>query len=378
MKSYILIKTKNLNINEIVLKLNQINVNVYLSYINNNYLYLKIDHLDYKKVLKYYKYLNFKIERYYGKKYFITILKKYYLIFLSIILIFSFLYFSSFIIVDIKIDHENEKIVKLLNEELESFGIKKFTIRKNFKTLNEIKNKIEKQNKDNIDWLEIEVKGMKYIIKVEERLINKKEIKNNYCNVYAKKSGLIQNIDTYKGQNVVKINNYVKEGDLLISGDITLNDEIKNQVCAEGEVYAQVWYNVKVSIPFTYYEKEKTNKKRNNIVININDKDYVILANRLENFESKKKLIFEGLGIKIFLRKDYEVKKIKHTYTQEEILKRAVELAKEKINLRLLEKEEIIYEKVLQKSINNSTMEMDVFIIANQQIGYQKVEGDLN
>ena len=87
-------------------------------------------------------------------------------------------------------------------------------------------------------------------------------------------------------------------------------------------------------------------------------------------------MIFEGLGIKIFLRKDYEVKKIKHTYTQEEILKRAVELAKEKINLRLLEKEEIIYEKVLQKSINNSTMEMDVFIIANQQIGYQKVEGD--
>ena len=74
MKSYILIKTKNLNINEIVLKLNQINVNVYLSYINNNYLYLKIDYLDYKKVIKYYKYLNFKIERYYGKKYFITIL----------------------------------------------------------------------------------------------------------------------------------------------------------------------------------------------------------------------------------------------------------------------------------------------------------------
>ena len=378
MKSYILIKTKNLNINEIVLKLNQINVNVYLSYINNNYLYLKIDYLDYKKVLKYYKYLNFKIERYYGKKYFITILKKYYLIFLSIILIFSFLYFSSFIIVDIKIDHENEKIVKLLNEELESFGIKKFTIRKNFNELNKIKDIIKENNKDNIDWLEIEVKGMKYIIKVEERLINKKEIKNNYCNVYAKKSGLIQNIDTYKGQNVVKINNYVKEGDLLISGDITLNEEIKNQVCAEGEVYAQVWYNVKVSIPFTYYEKEKTNKKRNNIVININDKDYVIFTNRLENFESKKKLIFEGLGIKIFLRKDYEVKKIKHTYTQEEILKRAVELAKEKINLRLLENEEIIYEKVLQKSINNSTMEMDVFIIANQQIGYQKVEGDLN
>ena len=109
MNSYILIKSK-FKINDIILKLKQINVDIYLIYTEKGYTFVKINYLDFPKVQKYYKYLNFKIVRFYGKKYYSFILKKYYLVFISFILIIAFVSFLSFFIVDIKVENENPTI----------------------------------------------------------------------------------------------------------------------------------------------------------------------------------------------------------------------------------------------------------------------------
>ena len=164
------------------------------------------------------------------------------------------------------------------------------------------------------------------------------------------------------------MNTYVKKGDLLISKDIYLNENVVGSVCAKGSVYAQVYYTVNINMPFEMYEEKKTKKKRYNFVFNIDDKDYVILNNRIKNFTSENKLLFSGLGIKFYLRKDTEIKKIKKTYSENEIIKKALENAKEKINLSIKEKDEIIYEKVLQKTINDSTMNIDIFIVTLEDI----------
>lgn len=369
MTDYILIEGSGKSLNDVTLKLNNINVAIYLSYEKNNYFYFKIKYKDFEKINKYYKYLNFKIVRYYGLIYYKKILKKYYLIFFSMLTIFLLVFVFSHVIVDVEIDHENEKIVNLLKEELNEYGISAFTLKKSFTKLNEIKEKIKTKYNDKIDWLEISSKGMKYIVKVEEKIIPEKEINHSYCGIYASNDGLIKRFKIYKGNNLIKINDYVKKGDLLVSGDILLNENQVNQVCADASVYAEVWYNVSVDIPFEYYETKFTKKKRNNFVLNINDKDYVLLNDRLKNYESKNKLIFEGLGIKLYLRKDYEVKKKKLIYSEEEIIKKGIDLAKEKINLTLSNDERIIEEKVLQKTANDSTMNMDVFIVVEKQIG---------
>ena len=315
MTDYILIKGSGKSLNDVTLKLNNINVAIYLSYEKNNHFYFKIKYQDFEKINKYYKYLNFKIVRYYGLIYYKKILKKYYLIFFSMLTIFLLVFASSNVIVDVEIDHENEKIVNLLKEELREYGISAFTLKKSFNKLNEIKEKIKTKYNDKIDWLEISSKGMKYIVKVEEKIIPEKEINHSYCGIYASNDGLIKKFKIYKGNNLIKINDYVKKGDLLVSGDILLNENQVNQVCADASVYAEVWYNVSVDIPFEYYETKFTKKKRNNFVLNINDKDYVLLNDRLKNYESKNKLIFEGLGIKLYIRKDYEVKKKKLIYS---------------------------------------------------------------
>ena len=83
MNSYILIKSK-FKINDIILKLKQINVDIYLIYTEKGYTFVKINYLDFPKVQKYYKYLNFKVVRFYGKKYYSFILMFLFLLLLNL------------------------------------------------------------------------------------------------------------------------------------------------------------------------------------------------------------------------------------------------------------------------------------------------------
>ena len=46
---------------------------------------------------------------------------------------------------------------------------------------------------------------------------------------------------------------------------ILLDNEIIDKVCAKGNFYAEVWYEVNIKIPLNYNEKTKTGKKRKNI-----------------------------------------------------------------------------------------------------------------
>ena len=103
-------------------------------------------------------------------------------------------------------------------------------------------------------------------------------------------------------------------------------------------------------------------------IINFKDKDYVILKDRLKNFTSKEELLFSGFGIKIYKRIDYEILKKEEKYSLKDAEKKALELAKEKVLLSLDEKDEILTEKVLQKSINDSIMNIDIFITTKENI----------
>lgn len=367
MNSYILIKSK-FKINDIILKLKQINIDIYLIYTEKGYTFVKINYMDFPKVQKYYKYLNFKVVRFYGKKYYSFILKKYYLVFISFILIIVFVAFLSFFIVDIKVENENPKIVNLVIQELSNNNIEKFTFRKSFQKLENIKKKIKNDNKNIIDFIEIERKGMIYIVKVTEKVYERKNEEKDYCNIYAKKSGIIKTITVYKGTPLIKPGSYVKKGDLIVSGDILLNEKVVSTVCASAKVYAESWYTVNEKIPLKYTKDTVTNKKRNNFIINFKDKDYVILKDRLKNFTSKEKLLFSGFGIKIYKRIDYEILKKEEKYSLKDAEKKALELAKEKVLLSLDEKDEILTEKVLQKSINDSIMNIDIFITTKENI----------
>ena len=60
----------------------------------------------------------------------------------------------------------------------------------------------------------------------------------------------------------MKLNDYVNKNEVIISGNITKKDEVKGRVKAEGTVYGETWYTVKVMLPRTYNNIIYTGKRK--------------------------------------------------------------------------------------------------------------------
>lgn len=366
MNSYIYLKAINPRKESLIIKLRQLGINIYELEEEDNNLIIKINIQDYAKIKKYLKTIRFKKIRYTGPKYFLETFKRFKIIFISIILSWLLIWGASFIIVDVKIVHDDETLVNLLENELEKYGIKKFSLRQNYEKLSQIKEEIKRNNLDTIDWLEINKVGMKYIVRVEKRVITPQNEEKDYCHFIATKDGIITKMMISKGEAKVFQNDYVKKGDVLISGDVLLNESVVDKVCASGKAYAEVWYTVNVKVPLEYTENKATGKMRNNIIINYDGVDHKLFKDRLQNFTSTKKLIFNGLGIQIYLKKDEEMIKEYHKYTVKEAEEKALRDAKEKVELKMGPNDKIISQKVLQKTVNDSTIDIDIFMVVEE------------
>lgn len=364
--------TLNRSTEQVIQILFKNNINVELYYQKRIIVY-KVLYKDYKMIVDKNILNDINVCKYDGFIYFYYLLKRYYLalimLFISVLLVFLF----SYLIVDVRVADNNQSYNKMIIEALKKEGIKSFSWRKKYSELQDIKDRILDNYQDDIDWIEIKRLGMHYIINTVRRIKNDEVSEHKNCNILAKKDGMVTRVKTYHGQSIVSMNDYVYRDDLLISGEILRNEEIVGNVCASGVVYAEVWYTVDVKIPLNYQKSIYTGKKRNNIVIETENDSYVLLKDRLLDYESDKKLLFDFMNIKIYLRKDREIERIKQIYTEEDALKEAIKKAEEKIRIKLKNGEKIINKKVLQKGVIDSTMNVKIFIVTEESIGYQKV-----
>lgn len=74
----------------------------------------------------------------------------------------------------------------------------------------------------------------------------------------------------------------------------------------------------------------------------------------------------------MYLDKQISVKKIEKEYTEEEALDAGINKVIEATEKKLSKKDTIIDKKVLKKVKNNSTMDIDVFVVVKELISTQK------
>ena len=73
-----------------------------------------------------------------------------------------------------------------------------------------------------------------------------------------------------------------------------------------------------------------------------------------------------------------EIKKIECIYTEEEAISSAINMAKEKIESKLTDKERILSEKTLNIHENNSKIVVEIFFTVLENITeYQKIDEEL-
>ena len=372
MSHYILVRIKTDKKSKLILKLNKINVSIKNIKYENEYIVFEILESDIKKVKKYLISYKLEIIEDTGIYKIKNILKKNVIYIIAVIFSVIIFLLLTNVIVKINIIHEKKEIRELLSEALKERGVEKLTFKKSYDEYERIISEIKEEYKDKIEWLEIDVEGMIINVRVEERIITEVEKNYNTCHIVANKSGIIKSILTKKGVSEVKINDYVKKGDILINGAIKLNEEIKNNVCASGDIYAEVWYIVNATLPLEYNKKTYTGKKLLNFMVKSNSQEYVILKSRIKEKEIKNKKIFEIFGLEFYIQKEYEVKIEKEKYTEEKALKKLTNTIHEKLDIKGVKLEDIIKEKVLKKSLNNGNLDIDMFLAVKEQIGVEK------
>ena len=348
------------------------NINLYnISYKKDKIIVL-IDVKDYLKIKRLNYYSKIRVVKYDGLLNIKKIIKDNMFYILVIFLSFIWMNLLTNYIVDIKIIHSNNGIRRLLKEELDKNNVKRFSLAYSFEELDNITKKILADNKNNLEWVSIKKDGMKYIVRAEERIIKNVEASDKPRDIVASKDAYITKVISSKGNVLVRQGEYVKKGTVLISGKITLYEDVKGVTSASGSVYGNVWYECTVETPKEISSERLTGRKRYNL--NVGNK--ILLRNKYQNFRQKNIREIKIFGLKIKFYREEEVEIIK-TKTDDEY---ALNRLKEEFDKKLNGKGVIIYQKVLKKAENNSTIKYRVFIIANELINAYSYfeESDIN
>ncbi len=277
--------------------------------------------------------------------------------------------FLSHLIFEVEVVHPNREIQSLVKNDLKEYGIQKFHFKVPYEKKEQIVKKILKKETNDLEWLEIEEVGVKYVVKVEQRKKNKKEEVCPEQSIVAKKNAMILEIQAISGEVLVKKLDYVKKGDVLISGLIHNKEEIVSKRCAKGQVFGEIWYRVEVEVP-TYYREEKvTGKKKKQLELQFLNQ-YFTLFSTFKTYQKKTKTLFESdlLPIRLQLVDYLETKVTEENYTIQNVEEKAIAFASKKLKTKLGKEDTILTKKVLKKTKKNSKIIVEVFFKVKEDI----------
>ena len=381
LKSKIKLSITGKNINRFIMRLHNNKIEILkCNHINKEKINIIIYEKDYKKLEEIKTIYNIEKLNTYGM---IKIKKKLninkYLI-ISIMLGIIILKILSSIIFDIEIVYNDKETRDFLRQELKNYGIKEKTFKKSYHQIEKIKEDLINKYKDKIEWIEIETKGTKYIVRLEKRIIKEKEEETKNRNIISKKDAIIKEIKAERGQIIKEINSYVKKGDTIISGNIMDNEVIKNTVPAEGVVYGDVWYEINITYPFVYQEtKELENTKEVYVIKFLNKNIELFNKNKFKTKKIKEKNIISNnlLPISIVKQNQTETEEIQEILTIDEAIKKASDKGIEKIKNNLKEHEFIINYKILNTNIKENELELSMFFSVYENITeYQEITNE--
>lgn len=171
---------------------------------------------------------------------------------------------------NIRVEGNNKINQSEIVSMLEQKGLKVGTLKSRVNS-QEIINEIRLERAD-IAWIGISIEGTNAIVKIVEAEA-KPEIINeeDYCNIIATKDAQIVKISAQNGIPVVKQDDVVTKGDILIAGWIDGKYTGTRYVHAEGEVKAKVWYTEKGKVALNQVIEEKTGNTEEKYKIKINN-----------------------------------------------------------------------------------------------------------
>jgi len=366
MNKYIRVKVSGKNSNYFINKLISKNILYSNLCIFSKYIEFDLDRENYYKLIDIKTSYDISIVSYLGIYKYLFFFIRYVYIFLFIILGICINIFLSRMIFSIEVVHSNSKIRKLIYNDLEKFGIKKYSFKVSYSDKEKIVDKILSLEKNDIEWIEIEEVGCKYIIKVEQRKINSLDEECNYRHIISKKDAMITSISSSSGEVVKKKYDYVKKGDILISGFIYNKDKIMAKRCSVGKVLGEVWYKVNLEVPKEYIEEKFTGNKSSRLEFIFLNKKF----NKYNNYKVKRIGLFNSklFDIGVFFSTYLETSIIHKNYSVLSHDDEFFSIAISRLKNRLGDDIRVISKNVLKKEEKKGKIIVEVFIKVEEDI----------
>ncbi|MBR5155768.1 MAG: sporulation protein YqfD [Clostridia bacterium] len=234
---------------------------------------------------------------------------------------------------------------------------------------------------DEIAWIGINIKGSRAYIEVRERLDTKQSFDEDVpCNIIADRDGVIKALEVRSGQTMVKINDMVEEGDLLVSGAMDSQVAGIRYAHSDGAVYAETIYKKVREYPLEFTEKVYTGqeKKRRSIeVFGQKINLYLKAGQPFEYFDQdnqKAEFCFGkpgglSVGMTTDVYKEYIPEKRTRT------VKQAVELGRQELSGEIArevgDRAEILSKNVTYQETDKKKVEVTVEIVCREDIARQ-------
>ena len=138
---------------------------------------------------------------------------------------------------------------------------------------------------DDIAWIGINIKGSRAYVEVRERLDTEVRADADVpCDIVAKRDGIVKLLDIKQGQSMVKVNQLVEKGDLLVSGVVDSQSVGMRYVHAFGEVYAETVYTKTREYSFEYTQRNYTGKTKKRYKLSVMGNKFNLFFNNSKPF----------------------------------------------------------------------------------------------
>lgn len=278
-------------------------------------------------------------------------------------------------------DPETEYKIK---KELDTIGVKPGKFQFLIPDPEGIQRSISSSLKE-LTWVGVELKGTTYHLQVVEKSIPEEPEKLGPQNLIATKKAVIVDMFVEEGQPKVEINDHVKPGQLLVSGEIGKEGETTS-VSAKGEIFGETWYLSKVELPLESKSEVLNGNEKRKHFLQISDFPLPIWGFGNHEFAQYKKESeekqFQFLKWKLplkYIEETYrESESLTKVYEEEEAIHVGIELARKNLMNELPNDAKIKEEKVLRQTVQNGTVYLSIHfqVIENIAKSYPIIQGE--
>lgn len=286
----------------------------------------------------------------------------------------------------IEIKGADPKTKHLIQKELDKIGIRIGTLQFLTPSYETVRNRILSEV-EGIAWIGVKTEGTTFHLEVAEKKQEEKTKQSGPQHLVAAKKAVIAKMFVEKGQPLVDVHDFVKKGQILVSGIIGEGDSVR-KVAAKGEIFGETWYISTVEVPLTSTFQLFTGRSKTKHFLDFLDisipvwgfwgneekgyKQYVIE-------ESRHPLKILQWELPVFYKRETirETEHYKRKYTINEARSKAIAAGKRDLAEKLGEDIEIKGEKVLHENVENGKVRLKIhFQVIENIVKTKRVQGD--